>query len=69
MLHENRPVFTGMAGHTACLLTWHIAGLITAGRRECWGSQTGGQRGITFRGAPFVLLCGGRYPGSRCGLI
>ena len=33
----------------------HIVGLITAGRRECWGSQTDGAEGHRNSAMPFCL--------------
>jgi hypothetical protein len=38
---ENQAIFEHFEGHALCDWVRYIAGLITAGRRECWGSQTG----------------------------
>src|SRR5262249_51469775 len=45
-------------GHTACPYDGHIVGLITAGRRECWGSQTDGAGGHRNSAVPFCFVRG-----------
>jgi len=47
---ENPPKQPETAG-TPIAIGCGNAGLITAGRRECWGSQASVQRGIAYRGA------------------
>ena len=50
------PLWPGTAGHAACDKTGQVAGLITAGRRECWGSQTSGAGGHRNHAVPFCFV-------------
>ena len=43
-------------GTPLAIVSERIAGLITAGRRECWGSQTGGAEGHRNDVVPFCFV-------------
>ena len=42
--------------HAACHRQGRVVGLITAGRRECWGSQTSGAGGHRNHAMPFCFV-------------
>jgi hypothetical protein len=49
-------IFFVRCGHDPCQLHGTVAGLITAGRRECWGSQAGDEKGHRNDAVPFLFV-------------
>ena len=52
----NPPYFLKISQARPCDKCRQVAGLITAGRRECWGSQTSESRGASQYAVPFCFV-------------